>query len=213
MSEQCKGKTRRGAQCKRRATHAGYCHLHVPTSAVVEAGGLTDSQRAFVLAYLGNGYNGAAAARAVGCEGDYARTAAARWLANDNVQGAIREHFERMSMDIAEVTGRLSDMARGTLAPFVAFRDGFLELSLSGEEAQEHLHLIRKLTAERKLMGDDGDIIAEKITIELHDAKDALKTLLTHLTRASDQRAVEHEQPTEDPDLDARLAELGIPLD
>ncbi len=84
-------------------------------------------------------------------------------------------------MPEAEVLGRLADQARNDIGEFLEFRDGLRTPILNLAQAQDKLHLIKKI-----IYGKDG-----KITIELHDSQSALVHLGRHHGSFTDKLKVE----------------------
>lgn len=99
-------------------------------------------------------------------------------LRKPKIKQAIEARLNNLSMTAAEALKRLTDMARGSLFPFIkSNKEGRFWLDLANEEAQKHLHLIRKLKMQRRRRkGGKGeaDWEIEWVEIELHDAMAAL---------------------------------------
>ena len=83
-------------------------------------------------------------------------------------------------MTAGEALQRLTDWARGSMAPFVRIdADGHLVVDLSTKEAQDNLHLIKDLEVvqtERRV-GKRTTLVSTHAKIRLHDAKDAVAKL------------------------------------
>lgn len=76
---------------------------------------LTHKQRAFINAYISNGFNGGQAAITAGYAPDSSYVEASRLLRNANIRDAIETYFEAHAMSAKEVVARLSDHARGDI--------------------------------------------------------------------------------------------------
>lgn len=149
---------------------------------------ISDSERAFIDAYMSNGYNATRAYMAVHPKAKYesARAASSVVLTNLNIKEAIAEEFQKRVMQKDEVLGRLSDMARASHYPFIEIdSDGFVYFDFSSPEAKDNLHLIKKIKTQRKRKisgkGEEAEVWeGEWVEVELHDSKDALKLIGQH---------------------------------
>jgi len=76
---------------------------------------LTGKQKAFVIHYLANGFNGTRAAEAAGYKGANAtlRVVAHDNLTKPNIAQAVLDGMNRLLMSEEEVAGRLAQIARG----------------------------------------------------------------------------------------------------
>ena len=136
---------------------------------------LTDKRQKFVDAYCGPAkLNGTLAARTAGYASGCCSEEAYRLLRNAQVRDGIAKRLERFSMYAAEATERMDQFARGSLVPFLT-ADGHVDLST--DEAQDNLHLIRKLKMTTRY-SKDGDKLSETFEIEIHDPEDALDKVL-----------------------------------
>jgi len=147
---------------------------------------LSPKQLAFVEAYLTT-WNGAEAARLAGYSEHTAREQASRLLTNVNVQAAIQARLAELKMSADEVLVRLTDHARGSLAPFLRRTpDGDLRgFDLSDEQP---LHLLQKISITTRRLKDDET--EEKVALELHPVQGALTLLGKHHKLFTDK--VEH---------------------
>lgn len=168
--DKCHARTKKGSPCARKAGADGYCYQHSPAAPSAEPA-LTEKQRRFVEEYCID-CNGAGAAKRAGYQGDPASLASTAYnlLTNTDIRAAIDERLDVLGMTAAEATARLVQMARATIEPFVS---GYTEagepiLNLSTAEARAHLHLLRGVKYDKF-----GNLV-----IELHDAKDAVKTIM-----------------------------------
>ncbi|KAB7730150.1 hypothetical protein F5984_13285 [Rudanella paleaurantiibacter] len=124
---------------------------------------LTPKERKFVERYALH-LNGARAAREAGYSEATAKETAYENLTKPHIKEALAPLLEARQMPVEEGISRLTDWARADMSPFVT-EDGALDLT--SEEARANLHLIKKIT-----QGPRG------ISIELHDAKDAVVKIL-----------------------------------
>lgn len=142
---------------------------------------LTFKQQKFVDAYVGeaNG-NASKAARMAGYAAPYAN--AHRLMEIDGIREAISEFYRQNAMPAEEVVSRLTDHAKGSLAPFLAESpDGEVYIDLATDEAREHLHLLKKAKTKRRKYGrGDDDFEVIETEIELHDPQAALVQLGRH---------------------------------
>ena len=76
-----------------------------------------------------------------------------------NILELIQKTLAELSMSAEEATRRLAQWGRGTIAPFLDGR----EIDMASDIARENMHLVKKYT-----VTDKG------VSIELHDAKDAV---------------------------------------
>lgn len=101
-------------------------------------------------------------------------------LTKPYILDAILQKMDANGMKSQEALKRLTDYGRATFAYFLSFSEGgSLEINLTSEEAQKHLHLIKKIKQTKRSITTKGHLV-ETITyeVELHDSKDAIKTLL-----------------------------------
>jgi hypothetical protein len=145
---------------------------------VAKKGYLTGKQRAFVDAWLANGFHGTEAARAAGYGGGERAlgAAASRNLANPKIRAAIERRWAVHGMNPEEVTARWVEQARGSMADFLQFRDGFSRLDLDAAREAGKLHLIKSIAWTK-----------EGVKIELYSAKDALDSIARSLGMFKDK--------------------------
>ncbi len=94
---------------------------------------LTRRQQVFVAAYLRT-LVGAAAAREAGCSERSARSQASRWLADADVQAAIRQGLAERGVSPDSVLARLADQANGDLGRFFRVVECWTEYPLPTQE-------------------------------------------------------------------------------
>lgn len=142
---------------------------------------MTTREKRYVEAYCGEAhYNMTQSARIAGYAKSCARVMGQKLYRRPHVRRAIDRRLDRLSMSSGEITRRLTELAGGTLAPFLAEdEDGTPRIDLSSREAQKNIHLLKKLkVTKKKIPTRDGDEILEtKVDIEIHDAKDAMVQL------------------------------------
>lgn len=128
-------------------------------------------KRRFVEEYCAD-FNGAAAARRAGYSKNRARQTAHDLLQQGPIKEAVEARMRELSMSAAEVTLRLTNWGRGTIAPFLT-EDG--RIDLTQPEARQHIGLVKKLKQKERRL--EGGVIERRTELELHDAKDAVKEL------------------------------------
>lgn len=135
---------------------------------------LKGKQKAFVLAYLSNGFNGTRAAKTAKYKGNDATLAvvASENLRKPKVKAAIEEAMKEQTLTAEEVLARLAMMARGDLGDFV----GLTEAELAAHPQSYLLHTIKRRTIPQR----QGEPITE-LEIKLHDPQAALVHIGKHL--------------------------------
>lgn len=139
---------------------------------------LAAKKKRFVEEYVKD-WNGAAAAERAGYAPASARQQAYHLLREPAVLDYLQKFMEPLTMSSTEALLRMTEWGRGTMAPFLSVtEDGGMSINLSTEAAKRHYHLIRKVTQTRTLIRME-DVEREEIrtTVELHDAKDAVKQI------------------------------------
>lgn len=97
------------------------------------------------------------------------------------ISEAIEARLNTMSMSAAEAMARMTDFGRASFEPFLRTAgDDQVYLDLSSEKARSKLHIIKKIRQKRTIYVVKDEGTREEVTteIELHDAKDAVKTIL-----------------------------------
>jgi phage terminase small subunit len=128
------------------------------------ADGLTDKQRAFVEAYLANGFNATDAARQL--KYTYPDRQGYRLLRNVEIAAVIRQELAVRAMPADEVLARIAEQARGTMDDFLD-EAGDIDLGRARERSKLHLLKARSVTKEGE-------------RIELYSAQSALELLAKH---------------------------------
>lgn len=152
------------------------------------AKGLPASQRRFVEEYTRD-WNATRAAKAAGYSEKTARVQGPRMLSNVAIQEAVSARLNELSMKPNEVLARTTMMARGSLYPFLNFKeDGEWAVDITTPDALAALPTLKTITVDRKIGRrvidfDDGGrmtvstIEDERIKVELHDQIRALEML------------------------------------
>lgn len=136
---------------------------------------LTNKQCVFVEEYL-QCWNASEAARRAGYSEKGIDVTAHHLLVNTSISAFIKERIAEKAMAADEALGRLADQARATIEDFISFTVGpYPTFTLDLDKARERhkLHLIKRLKYNAEGYPE----------IELHDAQNALKTILEHVTR------------------------------
>lgn len=137
---------------------------------------LTDKQRAFIEFYLSH-WNATKAAIDAGYSEKTARVIGPENLSKPAIKAAIDARLVELKMSADEVLTRLTDHARGSIAPFMRVSDDgeFHGFDLSDTKP---IALIRKATATKRTYRDETT--EHTVTIELYDAQAALALLGKH---------------------------------
>lgn len=136
---------------------------------------LTTKQQAFIEHYLRT-WNASQAARDAGYSEKTARAIGAENLTKPDIQAAIQGRLAQLKMGADEVLTRLTDHARGSIAPFLRVSpSGILAGFDLGDD--KPLHLLRKASVTTRTF---KGITEETTTIELYDAQAALVHLGKH---------------------------------
>lgn len=185
MGHTCQGKRKDDEPCLARLKEPGYCHHHADQA---DAGGkidedleaLTGKQRKFVKEYLVD-FNATRAAERAGYTGTYesARSQGYENLTKPHIWDPIVARMERHGMGYTESLARLAGIGRGSIVHFLRVDGSNVVFDLTTAEAQAKMHLVKKLKVDTTRQEDeDGAIVEQRVELELHDAKDALKTFL-----------------------------------
>lgn len=130
------------------------------------ADGLTAKQRAFVAAYLSNGFNGSLAARTVSPHAKRPDQIAYEYLRKPEIAAAVRQGLAEQAMPADEVLARIAEQARGTMEDFL---DEAGDIDLKQARERNRLHLIKTRATTK-----EGE------RIELYSAQSALELLAKH---------------------------------
>lgn len=136
---------------------------------------LTDKQLVFIERYLTT-WNATQAAIDAGYSAKTARVTGPENLSKPAIQAAIAERLAELKMSADEVLVRLSEHARGSIAPFMRISpDGELHgFDLSDDRP---LNLLHKVTITKRTV---KELTEEKVSIELYDAQAALALIGKH---------------------------------
>jgi hypothetical protein len=151
------------------------------------AKGLTRLQRRFVEEYTKD-CNATRAAKAAGYSVKTASEMGWENLRKPQIAAAVTARLGELSMAADEVLARVTMMARGSLYPFMKFKeDGEWDLDITTPEALAALPTLKNITVDRKIGRtvidfDDGratirSIEDERVKVELHDQMRALELL------------------------------------
>lgn len=145
----------------------------------MEESKLTGKQERFKEEYCVD-FNATAAAIRAGYKVRSAKSIGAENLTKPDILRAISERLEELSLKPEEGIKRLTDMGRASFATFLKINEGgLIEIDLTSEEAKMNLHLIKKIKQTKKTAIVEGVKTETALfEIELHDSKDAIKTLL-----------------------------------
>lgn len=160
---------------------------------------LTPKMQLFVDEFLID-KKGAAAAERAGYPAKSAKQIAYKLLQDERVCAAIDKVLEVHAMRAAEAVSLLADWGRGTVKRFLKVQeDGKMVINLAHPEAQENLHLLKKVKQKRRIITTEHAQIEEITTeIDLHDAKDAVHKILQLHGRYAPQK---HDHTTNGKDL------------
>lgn len=141
-----------------------------------EFAGLTIKQRRFIEEYCID-FNATRAAIAAGYSVKTAYSIAFENLKKPEIKQVIQARIDKLTMSADEALIRMSQFARGSFRPFLCVSEGEdVTVVLSSDQAQENLHLIKKIKQTKSYF--DGQVTGITTEIELHDAKDAVAKVL-----------------------------------
>jgi phage terminase small subunit len=167
---------------------------------------MTNKQEIFTQAYLGvSRFNATDAARRAG----YAcpKEEGYRLKRRPDIAAVISERMADLCMEANEVLARLAEHARGSLQPFLREVNGELWPDLTTDEAQQHLHLLKKIKPKKRVGGSLDDQWTEtEIELELHDPQAALVHIGRHHKLFTD-RLEQNLSKLSDAELRAIIAE------
>lgn len=139
---------------------------------------LTTKQRRFIEEYCVD-FNATRAAIRAGYSENTAQEIGSENLSKPMIAGLLLERLDELSMKAEEGIKRLTDMGRGSFEKFLRISEtGHFEIDLTTDDAQRNLHLIKKIKQTKRTIGADSGIVEVCTELELHDSKDAIKTLL-----------------------------------
>lgn len=151
---------------------------------------LTVKQIRFIEEYCKH-FNGTRAAidagysEATACEMGYEN------LRKPHIKERIDARLAALTMSADEALLKMSDFARGSFAPFLVLGDDEgVSIDLTSLPAQENLHLIKKIKQTKSFY--EGSHTGTTTEIEIHDAKDAVKTILQMHGKLVEKRTIDH---------------------
>jgi|GEM_PF-804679 len=149
---------------------------------------LSTKQRAFVEHYL-NCWSETEAARRAGYANPESN--AYRLMVIDGVKEAIAARLTELKMSANEVLTRLTEHARGSIAPFLMTNaDGELRgFKLGSDQA---VQIVRRATHTRRTYKDGSK--DDSVTIDLYDAQSALALLGKHLGLFVEKIDISHQE-------------------
>jgi phage terminase small subunit len=154
---------------------------------------LTVKQRRFVEEYCKD-FNATRAAIESGYSESVAYQQGYENLRKPEIKKEVDMRLAALTMTADEALLRMSDFARGSFTPFVSIDDkSRVMVDLASLPARQNIHLIKKLKQTKRTFGDgDDNVITEVYTeIELHDAKDATKTILQMHGKLVDKKTLD----------------------
>jgi phage terminase small subunit len=171
---------------------------------------LRSKQLAFIDAYLSH-WNATKAAIDAGYSERSAYSIGSENLRKPEIQAAIAARLDALKMSADEVLTRLTQQARGSMAPFIR-RDADGDLYGFDLSDTQPLHLLKKASVTRRRQKDDHDeiVTVETVTIELYDAQAALQLLGRHHKLFVDRTELTGKDgnPIEVNDARSRLSDL-----
>lgn len=183
------------------------------------AKGLTALQRRFVEEYTRD-CNATRAAKAAGYSEKTARQQGSENLSKPDISAAIKARLDELSMEAGEVLARVTMMARGSLYPFINFKEkGDWAVDITTPEALAALPTLKTITVDTRLgktviHADDGPVTFtriedQRIKVELHDQMRALELLgRAHGLWEKPEKSEENAHELLKTQLIARLMEL-----
>lgn len=133
---------------------------------------LTNRQKAFVEAYLANGFNATQAAITAGYSAKTARFMGSENLTKPNIASLIAERMKALTMSADEALYRLSQTARGNLTEYIS-------LSVAELKAHPQSQILKKFKRTLTTYGElPSAMTEEKIELELYDAQAAQLAIL-----------------------------------
>lgn len=148
---------------------------------------LTTKQRAFVEAYLSNGFNATQAAITAGYSKKTAYSQGSRLLKNVEIQAALETRMKEMVMSADEALLRLSQHATATMDDFIG--DDGKTIDIARVRDRGKMHLMKEFTYVKNADG------SERVQVKLHDAQAALNDIIK-------EQHLRHGEPTERTDVD-----------
>lgn len=155
---------------------------------------LTSKQRRFIEEYCKD-FNATRAAKEAGYSESTAFVIGYENLKKPYIKKQVEMRLAALTMTADEALLRMSDFARGSFTPFVAIDDqSRVMVDLASLPAQENIHLIKKLKQTKRTvtLGPGQEMVEVFTEIEIHDAKDATKTILQMHGKLIDRKTIDH---------------------
>jgi hypothetical protein len=140
---------------------------------------LTAREQVFTQHFAAHG-NAIAAAEAAGHPAEQASIVAQTLLDQPHIKQQLHVLALTHGMSEPEATLRLTQLARGTMAPFLrAGEDGQVHIDLASDQAKAHYHLLRRVVQRRyTTQTPAGPVEVVETELELHDSVAAVDKLL-----------------------------------
>lgn len=154
---------------------------------------LTIKQRRFIEEYCRD-FNATKAATRAGYSIHTAGSIGHENLTKPEIKAAIDARIDGLTMTANEALVRMTSFARGSFKPFLKVSEQgeaqYLAVDLYSDDAQENIHLIKKIKQTKSIIGETMVNITTEI--ELHDAKDATVKVLQLHGKLIDKKQVDH---------------------
>lgn len=112
-------------------------------------------------------------------------------LRKPKIKELIDIRISALTMSADEALLKMSSFARGSFVPFLdLLDDGDVVVNLASLPAQENLHLIKKIKQTKSFY--QGEHTGTTTEIEIHDSKDAVKTILQMHGKLIEKRTIDH---------------------
>lgn len=138
---------------------------------------LTAKQRAFINAYMTNGFNATQAAIKAGYSEDSARVIGHENLTKPDIASEIQRLMREFSMPVEEVLARLTEHARGDLGDFLDGETSQIDWAKARATGKTALVKRIKRKTHRSIDKDGIENITVDEEIELHSPQAALQLL------------------------------------
>ncbi len=137
----------------------------------------TPKQRAFINAYMTNGFNATQAAITAGYSEDSARSVASENLTKPNIQNEIKRMMQEFIMPAEEVLSRLTEHARGDIGDLWDETTGQIDWTKARAWGKTGLikRIKHKTTRVTRENGEDVETFEDEV--ELHNPQVALQML------------------------------------
>lgn len=165
-------------------------NINEPKETEVVLPKLTVKQQIFIEEYCKH-FNATRAALTAGYSETTAHSIGWENLRKPEIKSQVDAIVAAKVMTVDEAMLRLSDFARADFSSFLAIDDdNNVTVDLRSNVAQEKMFLIKKIRQTKRKLGDE--IIDVSTEIELHDAKDAVKSMLQMHGKLINRTATDH---------------------